>query len=99
MDAPAHRVGVLLRGLALLDRARELLLDLADALLQGRVVDLAQHDLVAGLRRHLRDPVAHQPGSEHAHLLDLLLRHTSSVFALRLPVPAAYMPTHAVESR
>ncbi len=74
-DAPAHRVGVLLRGLALLDRARELLLDLADALRERRLVDLAQHDLVAGLRRHLRDPVPHQPGPEHAHLLDR--RHRS----------------------
>ena len=64
--------------LALLDGPRQLLLDLADPLRQRRLVDLAQHHLVARLRGHLRDPVAHQPGSNHSHLLDLLRHETSA---------------------
>ena len=101
LDARAHRVGVLLDGLALLDGARELLLDLADPLRQSRVVDLAQHDLVAGLRGHLRDAVAHQSGSEHAHLLDLLRAiRPPPPFGLRFDRGAYYAPvTHAAESR
>ena len=71
LDPAAHRVGVGLLHLALLDRAAELLLDLADALLERRVVDLAEHDVVARLRAHLRDAVAHEPGAEHSHLVDV----------------------------
>ena len=47
LDPAADRVGVFLARLALLDRAGELLLDLADALGQNRVVDLAHDDCVA----------------------------------------------------
>ena len=57
--ARAHPIGVLLRGLSFLDGPRELLLDLAQALLQRHLVDLAHHDLVARLGRHLGDPVPH----------------------------------------
>jgi len=74
VDAPAHGVGVLLCGLALLDGARELLLDLGDPLGERGLVDLAQHDPIARLRRHLRDAVAHQSRSKHSNRLDLL-RH------------------------
>ena len=83
----AHRVGVLLAGLALLDRPGELLLDLADALGQRRVVDLAQHDLIARLGRDLGDAVAHQPRSQHSHLLDLAPSDLRLVFveAVRSP--------------
>ena len=65
---PRTRVGVGLLGLALLDRPRELLLDLADALLELGLVDLAQHDVVARLGRHLGDAVAHQARTEHSDL-------------------------------
>ncbi len=77
VNARPDCVGLLLGALALLDRARQLLLDLADALRERRLVHLAQHHLVAGLRGHLGDAVAHQPRSEHAHLLDLL-RHVAT---------------------
>jgi hypothetical protein len=70
-DPPAHRVGVGLLELALLDRPRELLLDLADALREAVVVDLAEHDVVARLRGDLGDAVPHQPGAEHADRSDL----------------------------
>ncbi len=70
-DAAADGVGVGLLELALLDRARELLLDLAHALGEPVVVDLAQDDVVARLRGHLCDSVPHQAGAEDADLLDL----------------------------
>ena len=49
---------------------------------ERRLVDLAQHHLVAGLRRHLGDAVTHQARSEHSHLLDLL-RHLTSARVAR----------------
>ena len=70
-DPAARGVGVGLLELALLDRARELLLDLADARGEPVVVDLAQHDVVARLRGDLGDAVPHQPGAEHADASDL----------------------------
>ena len=87
LDAPAHRVGVGLLQLALLHRAAELLLDLADALVERRLVDLAQHHVVAGLRRHLGDAVAHQARSQHSNLLDLHYRPSDPSFR----APGAYM--------
>ncbi len=36
-----------------------------------RLVDLAHDDVVAGLRRHLCDSVAHEATAEHSDLLDL----------------------------
>jgi glycosyltransferase involved in cell wall biosynthesis len=74
VDPPARGVSVLGRRLALLDRARELLLDLADALVQRALVDLADHDLEARLRRDLGDAVAHEPAAENADLRDV--RHS-----------------------
>ena len=71
MDAPEHRVGVRLLHLALLDRSRQLLLDPADAPVEALLVDLAEDDVVPGLRGDLRDPVPHQPGAKHAHLRDV----------------------------
>ena len=68
---PRDGVGVALLELALLDRARELLLDLADALGEAVVVDLPQHDVVARLRDDLCDSMPHQAGAEDADRLDL----------------------------
>jgi hypothetical protein len=70
-DPAADGVGVALLELALLDRAPELLLDLAEALVELVLGELTHHHVVAGLRRHLRDPVAHQPTAEHPDPLDL----------------------------
>ena len=49
----------------------ELLLDLPEPLVELALVDLAHHDVVAGLRRHLCDAVAHEATAEHSDLLDL----------------------------
>ena len=70
-DPAACRVGVALLELALLDRAGELLLDLADAASEAIVVDLAQHDVIAGLRDDLCDSMSHEAGAEDADRLDL----------------------------
>ena len=78
---PRDGVGVGLLELALLDRAAELLLDLADALGEALVVDLAEHDVVARLRGDLGDAVPHQPGAEHADRLDLC--HVTPVSLVR----------------
>jgi len=53
---------------ALLDSPGELLLDPADPLVELVLVDLADHDVVSGLRRDLRDTVAHQAAAHHAEL-------------------------------
>jgi hypothetical protein len=34
-------------------------------------IDLADHHVAAGLRRHLRDAVAHEAAAEHSDALDL----------------------------
>ena len=68
---PRDGVGVGLLELAALHRARELLLDLSEAAVECRLIDLADHDVVAGLRGDLRDAVAHQAAADHSHLLDL----------------------------
>ena len=70
-DALASGVRVGLLQPALLDAAGQLLLDPPDALVEPLLVDLAQHDVPAGLSRDLRDPVAHEPSAEDAHLRDL----------------------------
>ena len=71
LDPAAHGVGVALLHLALLDGAAQLLLDLAEALVERVLVDLAHHDVVSGLRRDLSYAVAHQPAADHSDLLDL----------------------------
>jgi len=71
MDAAARLVGGRLLELALLDRARQLLLDLAEPLVERALVGLAHDDVVAGLGRDLGDSVAHQPAADDAHLLDV----------------------------
>src|SRR3954452_12116252 len=70
-EAPADRVGVLLRRAALLDRARELRLDPSQPLVQPLLLDLAHDHVVARGGRHLCDPVSHQPGAQDADRLDL----------------------------
>ena len=71
LDPAAHLVGGGLLHLALLDRAAELLLDLADALAEAIVVHLAQHHVVAGLGRDLGDAMAHEASARHTHFRDL----------------------------
>ena len=71
LDPAAHGVGVVLLHAALLHGAGELLLDPPDAPVEVLLVDLAHHDVPAGLGRDLRDPMSHQPGAEDAHLRDL----------------------------
>ena len=90
--APRTRVGVLLLELALLDRAGELLLDLADALGERLVVDLAHDDVVARLRRRparCRGPSAR---SRHADLLDLRPPGSPSVRSAAEPIAVRAMP-------
>ena len=70
-DPAADRVGVRLLELALLDRAAELLLDLAEALVEGALVGLDHDDVPAGLGADLGDPVPHQPAAEYSYLRDL----------------------------
>src|SRR5207248_2631978 len=60
--------------------------------LERRIVDLAQHDAIARLCRNLRDAMTHEPGSEHAHLLDLL-RHWTSAPVLRFAHRSLYAPS------
>jgi hypothetical protein len=62
---------------------REVLLDLLKALGERRLIDLAHDDRVAGLRRDLGDPVAHQAASEHTDLPDL--RHRQPFASLSGP--------------
>ena len=71
LDAASHRVGVALLRLALLDRAGELLLDLADAAVELLLAHLAHHDVPARLGADLGDPVAHQAAAEDTNLADL----------------------------
>jgi hypothetical protein len=70
-DPPAHGVGVGLLELALLDRAAELLLDLAETLVQRALVGFHHDDVPAGLGADLRDPVAHQAAAHYSYLRDL----------------------------
>ena len=74
-DPAEHRVGLGLLHLALLDRARELLVDLAHALVELPLVDLPNHDVPPLLGADLRDPVAHQAAAQDADLAD---RHNRS---------------------
>ena len=74
LHAPSHARRRLPGCSCFLDGARQLLLDLGDTVLEGRLVDLAQHHLITGLRGDLGDAMTHQPCSEHSHSLDLL-RH------------------------
>ena len=75
MDARPHGIGIGLLGLSLLDRARELLLDLADPGVEAILIDLPNHDLPAGLGADLGDSVPHQPAADDAYLAYL---HTIS---------------------
>ena len=70
-DPGQHRVGVSLLELALLDGAPQLLSDLADALVQLALVDLADDDLPAVLSADLGDSMAHQATADDTDLLDL----------------------------
>src|ERR1019366_1664208 len=91
LDARAHLARLGLVHLALLRRPRQLLLDLGDALLQSRLVELPQHHLIAGLGRHLGDAVAHQSRAQHSHLLDLL-RHWTPRLIFAWEATAARLP-------
>ncbi len=72
LDPPAHGIGVRLLELALLDRARKLLLDLCEPLVELILRDLDDHDVPAALlRAHLGDPVPHEAATDDADRLDL----------------------------
>ena len=71
IDPGAHRIGVGLLLLALLDRPRQLLLDAPVGPLDPLVVALAEHDVVVRLGRDLGDPVAHQAAAQHPNLRHL----------------------------
>ena len=71
VDAAADGLGVGLLHSPLLDGPRELFFDPSDPLVETLLVDLAEHDVVAGLSGDLGDAVAHQARTEHAHLRDL----------------------------
>ncbi len=71
LDAAADGVGVGLLHLPLLDRAGELLVDLADPAVELLLARLADHDVPARLGADLGDAVAHQAAAEHSNLADL----------------------------
>ena len=71
VDAAADGLGVGLLHSPLLDGPRELFFDPSDPLVETLLVDLAEHDVVAGLSGDLGDAMAHQARAEHAHLRDL----------------------------
>ena len=62
-------------GLALLDAAGQELVDAAHALLEKRILDLADDRLVSCRRGNLRDAGSHQAAAEHA---DCFYRHRVS---------------------
>ncbi len=90
----ADGVGLGLLHLALLDRPAELLLDLAETLVEHVLVDLADDDVPARLGADLGDSVAHQPAAEDANLAYLHLT-TPPVRLVCARQPRGAQPTGA----
>ena len=80
LDTAANPIGVGLLHLPLLDRARQLLLDLAHAGVELLLRYLADDDVPAGLCADLGDPVPHQAAADYSYLLDLHPRAPPSRF-------------------
>src|SRR5207248_971415 len=81
--ARERRVALGRRELALLDLARVPLLDPREALVHEALLDVAERDLEARLRRDLRDAVPHLSRSEDADPPDL---HARAIFRAPLMV-------------
>ena len=73
-DAAEHGVRLRLLHPALLDRAAELLLDLAHPLVERPLIDLPHDDVPTRLGADLGDPVAHEPAAHDADLADRHIR-------------------------
>ena len=87
LDAAADGVGVApARACPSRPRARAASRSCPIPLSSFSCVDLAQDDLVARLRRHLGDSVAHQAAAQHSHLLDLHSLPPVSVVERREPI-------------
>src|SRR5262249_45951300 len=69
--------------LSLFDRLGEGRIDPLHPLLGELFAHLSDHRPVTGLRGHLRDPGAHQPGPEHADLANLHSFFSSPSFPVR----------------
>ncbi len=73
LDAVQQCLGLLLGGLATLQRLGLQTLGVGLALLGSLHLDVLQHDLHASLRCHVGDRCTHHAGTNHAQLLELLL--------------------------